>query len=116
MESVAAAWMRLHFKSFGTTAGLHNHETKAQLVHAFYRSSKVDLINKNGVSKKKVMHFGCTPASAEISKIFRDLLFYLQKKKVFTAGLHALAHILGTASNCCCTVDVYRARLVHLHS
>jgi len=53
MESVAAAWTRLHFQSFGTTAGLHNCESKARLVHAFYWSSGVDHITKNGVSKKK---------------------------------------------------------------
>jgi len=53
MESVVAAWTRLHFKSFGTIAGLHNCETKARLVHAIGQSSGVGRITKNGVSKKK---------------------------------------------------------------
>jgi len=47
MESVAAAARtRLHFQSFGTTAGLHDHETNARLVHAFYRASGVDRLTK----------------------------------------------------------------------
>jgi len=53
MESVAAARTRLHFQSIGTTAGLHDRETKARLVHAFYRSCGVDRITKIGVSKIK---------------------------------------------------------------
>jgi len=81
MESVAAEWTRLHFQSFGTTAGLHDRETIARIMHAFYWSSGVDRIIKNGVSKKKVMHCCCTPASAKISKITQDLLLCLQKKK-----------------------------------
>jgi len=31
----------------------HDRETKARFVHALYRSSRVDRITKNGVSKKK---------------------------------------------------------------
>jgi len=53
MESVAAARTRLHFQFFDTTVGLHERETKVRLVHAFYRSSGVDRITKNGVSKTK---------------------------------------------------------------
>jgi len=45
MELMAAAQMRLHFQSFGTAAGLHDRETNARLVHAFYRSSIVHLYN-----------------------------------------------------------------------
>jgi len=97
------------------TAGLHDRVTNARLVHAFYRSSGVDRKAKNGVSKKKVIRCGCTPVSVKISKIFWNLLFCHQKK-VFAIGLHALVHILGTATNCCCTADVYRARLVYLYA
>jgi len=61
------------------------------------------------------MHYGYMPASVKISKFFSGFIV-LSKKKVFATGLHALAHILGTASNCCCTADVYRAQLVHLYA
>jgi len=44
MESVAAAWTRLHFHFFCMTAGLHDCKTKAWLVHAFHWSSRVDCI------------------------------------------------------------------------
>jgi len=107
MESVAAAWTRLLFQSFGTTAGLHNRETIAWLVYAFYQSNRLDCKTKNEISKKKVRRCGCTTSSAKISRISQDLLFCLLKKKVFAIGLHALAHILGTASNCCCTADSF---------
>jgi len=40
------------FQSFGTTAGLQNRETKARLVHAFYRPSGMDRITKDRVLKK----------------------------------------------------------------
>jgi len=88
----------------------HDRETNARLVHAFYRSSGVDRITKNGVSKKMVMlHCSCTLVSAKISEIFQDIIsFCLQNKKlkkVIATGLHALAHILGIAS----MVDVYHA-------
>jgi len=54
MESVAAAWTRLHFQSFGMTVGLHDRKTKARLVHVFYWSSGVDYITENKVSKKRL--------------------------------------------------------------
>jgi len=46
------------------------------------------------------MRCGSMPECAKISEISRDLSFCLQKKKikVIITGLHALAHILGTAS------------------
>jgi len=61
----------------------HDRETKARLVHAFYRSSRVDLITKNGVSKKrkKDMRRGCTPVSAKISKIFLRFIVLSPKKR-----------------------------------
>jgi len=85
-----AARTRLHFHSFGTTAGLHDRAAKARLVHAFYRPNGVDRITKNGVSKnknkKKVMRCGYTPATAKIDKFSRDLLFCHQESK--KTGLH----------------------------
>jgi len=40
----------------------------------------------------------CTPVSAKISVISRIYRFVSNKKKVIATGLHALVHILGTAS------------------
>jgi len=102
MESVAVAQTRLHFQSFDMTAGLHDRKTKARLVHTFYRSSGVVRITKNGVSKK-------------ISN-FPEIYCFVSKKKVIATGLHALAHIMGSANNCCCTADAYHAWLVHLYA
>jgi len=53
MESVVPARTIINFQSFGMTAGLHDCEINAQLVHAFYRSSGVYRITENGVSKKR---------------------------------------------------------------
>jgi len=51
MESVAAARGRLRFQSFGTsTAGLHDRETKARLVHQRCAGSGVQESTPSGVS------------------------------------------------------------------
>jgi len=81
MESMAAARMRLHFQSFGMTA---------KQVHAFYRSSGVDRIAKNGVSKIKVTCCGCMPISVKFPRIYH---FVSPPKKVIATGMHALALI-----------------------
>jgi len=86
------------------------------------RSSGVDdQISKYGVSKKKkrscVVAAQCTPASVGIGKISPNLLFCLQKKEKKKRKRVFGAYIgLDTANNCCCTADVYRARLVYLHA
>jgi len=113
MESVAGARTRLHFQSFGTTA-------KQKLNSCTPSVSRTEwiVLLKSESLKKKVMQCSCMPASAIISKISRDLLFCLQIKKRSSPldCCTPLVHILGTVSNCCCTADVYRARLVHLHA
>jgi len=83
---------------------------KARLMHAFYRSSRVDRI-----TKKKGHALRLHACKCENKQDFPGFVVLSPKKKVFAIGLPALAHILGTASNCCCTADVYRP-LIHLHA
>jgi len=97
----------------------HDREPKARLMHAFYRSSGVDRVTKNGVSLEKghtIRLHACKCEYKQNIPEFRIYCFVSKKikKKVFATGLHALAHILGAASNCCCTTDVYRACLIFL--
>jgi len=94
-------------------------------------SSEVDHLTKIGVSvRKKVMRCGCTPAGAKISKIFRDLLFCLQKKglrhwiasKIFRDLLFCLQkkglrHWIAYLKRIYWALQAIAvARLVHLHA
>jgi len=69
MESVAAAWARLHFQFFDTTVK-QKHDSCTPSI------GRVEWITE---SLKKCHACDCMPASAKISKIFWDLLFFLRK-------------------------------------
>jgi len=82
--------------------------------HAFYRLSEVDCITKNRVSKKKGHALRLLAHISVNKQNFLGFFVLSPKTKVFATGLHAFVYILGPSSNCCCTADVYRTRLIFL--